>query len=243
MKKPFPHYPQLDAMDCGATCLRMISKYYGKSYSNQFLREKSFITREGVSMLGISEAAESIGFRTQGVKINLEQLKSAPLPCILHWNQAHFVVLYKIKGAKARKREGKDHSHLRALNPSRFYIADPAGEKYVLKEDEFLKCWASTVTDGEKTGTALLLEPTPEFYTKEFSDEKNKKSISFFFRYLRPFKSQIVQLFLALIIGSILSLIFPFLTQSIVDNGIATNNLSFVTLVLVAQLIFQFCTF
>ncbi|MDR3286967.1 MAG: peptidase domain-containing ABC transporter, partial [Prevotellaceae bacterium] len=96
----FPSYSQLDAMDCGATCLRIVAKYYGKLYSNKFLREKSFITREGVSMLGISDAAESIGFRTQGVKITLAQLQEAPLPCILHWNQSHFVVLYKIKKDK-----------------------------------------------------------------------------------------------------------------------------------------------
>ncbi|MDR0830383.1 MAG: peptidase domain-containing ABC transporter, partial [Prevotellaceae bacterium] len=140
--------------------------------------------------------------------------------------------------------KNKNNAHSLPFGEGRggvYYIADPAGEKYKLTADELLKCWASTVTDGEKTGTALLLEPTPDFYTKEIADEKNKKSISFFFRYLRPFKSQIVQLFIALIIGSILSLIFPFLTQSIVDNGIATNNLSFVTLILVAQLVL-FCT-
>ena len=98
MLKSFHHYCQLDAMDCGPTCLRMIAKYYGRNYTLQSLREKSFITREGFSMQGISEAAESIGFRTTGVKITLEQLiKEAPLPCILHWNQSHFVVLYDIK--------------------------------------------------------------------------------------------------------------------------------------------------
>ena len=108
----FPHYLQLDAMDCGPSCLRMIAKYYGKSYSLQTLRARSFITREGVSMLGISDAAESIGFRTSGVRISLEQLKKdVPLPCILHWNQNHFVVCYDIK----KKRSGY-----------RFYIADPA---------------------------------------------------------------------------------------------------------------------
>ncbi|MDR3287536.1 MAG: peptidase domain-containing ABC transporter, partial [Prevotellaceae bacterium] len=159
---------------------------------------------------------------TQGVKITLAQLQEAPLPCILHWNQSHFVVLYKIKKDK-------------------FYISDPVGEKYVLKKDELLKCWASTVTDGEQIGTALLLEPAPDFYTKEIDAEKNKKSIFFFFRYLKPFKSQIAQLFIGLLIGSILSLIFPFLTQSIVDKGIGNNNLSFVTLVLAAQLVL-FCT-
>jgi ATP-binding cassette subfamily B protein len=93
----FPHYTQLDAMDCGATCLRMIAKYYGRGFTNQTLRERSFITRSGVSLLGISEAAESIGFRSLGVQIPYEQLFEVPLPCILHWNQKHFVVLYKIK--------------------------------------------------------------------------------------------------------------------------------------------------
>jgi ABC-type bacteriocin/lantibiotic exporter with double-glycine peptidase domain len=97
----FPHYRQLDAMDCGPTCLRMIAKHYGRGYTLQTLRERSFITREGISMLEISDAAESIGFRTSGIKISLEQLKKeTPLPCILHWNQNHFVVLYKIKNDK-----------------------------------------------------------------------------------------------------------------------------------------------
>ena len=219
--RTFPHFTQLDQMDCGATCLKMIAKYYGKSYSNQLLREKSFITREGVSMLGISEAAESIGFHTIGVKISLKQLLEIQLPAILHWNQNHFVVLYKIKKEK-------------------FYISDPAGSKYILDKEGFTKCWASTVKNEERTGTALLLEPTPDFYTQE-DEEKNKKSISFFFRYLIPFKSQIAQLFTGLIVGSILSLIFPFLTQSVVDNGIGNNNLDFVTLILVAQLVL-FCT-
>jgi ATP-binding cassette subfamily B protein len=173
-------------------------------------------------MLGISEAAESIGFRTIGVKLTLKKLLETPLPCILHWNQNHFVVLYKIKKNK-------------------FYISDPAGSKYILKKEGFIKCWTSTEQNGEKAGMALLLEPTPDFYEKENFNGKNEKKVAFFFRYLKPFKSQIVQLFFGLIIGSILSLIFPFLTQSIVDKGIVTNNLSFVTLVLIAQLIL-FCT-
>ncbi|MDR1222725.1 MAG: peptidase domain-containing ABC transporter, partial [Tannerella sp.] len=101
MINSFPHYTQLDAMDCGPTCLRMIAKHYGRSYTLQNLREKCFITREGVSMLGISDAAESIGMHTQGVQITFEQLeKDALLPCILHWNQNHFVVCYGIKKKK-----------------------------------------------------------------------------------------------------------------------------------------------
>ena len=218
----FPHYTQLDAMDCGATCLRMVAKYYGKSYSNQTLREKSYITHSGVSMLGISDAAESIGFRTRGTKISFKQLvEDAPLPAILHWNQKHFVVLYKIK-------------------KEIFYIADPSGNKYTLGKNEFLTCWASTKANEQDYGIVLMLEPTPDFYTQE-DEEKNKKNITFFFRYLKPFKSQIAQIFIGLIVGSILSLIFPFLTQAIVDNGINNNNLSFVTLILIAQLVL-FCT-
>ena len=97
MSKSFPYYHQLDAMDCGPTCLRMVAKHYGKHYSLETLRQKSFIGREGVSMLGISIAAESIGFRTIGVHISFQQLCEAPLPCIVHWKQNHFVVVYDIK--------------------------------------------------------------------------------------------------------------------------------------------------
>lgn len=222
--KVFPNYKQLDAMDCGPTCLRMIAKYYGKSYSIQNLREKAFITREGVSMLGISDAAESIGFHTNGVQITFEQLaEEAPLPCILHWNQNHFVVCYGVK--KRRKGEYE------------IKISDPAGEKYVLNKEQFLKCWISTRSEGEDMGTALLLEPTPDFYTSDLEGEESKKSFRYFFRYLRPYRSQVIQLIIGLVVSSALALIFPFLTQAVVDQGIGNNNLSFITLILIAQLV------
>ena len=220
MLKPFPHFHQLDAMDCGPTCLRMIAKYYGRNYTLQFLRERSFITREGVSMLGISDAAETIGFRTGGVKITLEQLKNdVPLPCILHWNQNHFVVLHKIS-----QRRG-------------FSIADPASKKVVFDEEEFKRCWISSRTGEKDTGTALLLEPGPEFYDMDDEKEKSTRGLSFFFRYLTPFKKQFIQLILGMVTISLLQLIMPFLTQSLVDTGIRDNNLSFITLILIAQLI------
>lgn len=220
----FPSYRQLDAMDCGPTCLRMIAKYYGRSFSAQYLREKSFITREGVSMLGISDAAESIGFRTNGVKITFEQLiAEKPLPCILHWNQNHFVVCYDIK----KKRNG-DYEIM---------ISDPAGEKYTMSKEAFLRCWISSRSGGEDTGTVLLLEPTPDFYAQNDGLENSGKSIGYFFAYLRPYRSQIIQLIIGLLVGSALSLIFPFLTQAVVDQGIQNNNLSFITLVLTAQLV------
>ena len=215
----FPIYRQPDSMDCGPTCLRMIAKYYGRTYSLQSLREKAFITREGVSMLGISEAAESIGFRTQGVRIALEELESeCLLPCILHWNQNHFVICHKIK-------------------KGRFYIADPAAGLVSYTREEFKRCWVSTKVDGKDTGAALLLEPKPEFYDSEGEAEAGKRSLGFFFRYLSPYRREVIQLGLGMCTASILQLILPFLTQSLVDTGIRDNNLSFITLVLIAQLV------
>ncbi len=214
----FPHYTQLDAMDCGPTCLRMVAKYYGKNYSLQTLRERSFITREGVSLLGTSDAAESIGFRTMGVKISFKQLvEEVPLPCIAHWKQNHFVVVYHID------------------KKQNLYIADPAEGKIKLTPEEFKGGWISTRHEGEEKGICLLLEPTPDFYASE--DEKtNKASFRFLFSYLRPYKKFLIQLFLGLLAGSLLQLIFPFLTQSIVDFGIANRDIDFVYLVLIAQL-------
>ena len=229
---PFPFYQQLDGMDCGPTCLRMIAKYYGRSYTLQTLRERAFITREGVSLLGISDAAESIGFRTISVQVNIDQLKkNAPLPCILHWNQDHFVVLHKI--SKRRKGWwGKSDS-----TDAQFYIADPAGEKYVMNAEEFCKCWYSSKHAGNNTGIALLLAPTPAFYDHEDDKEKREKGLGHFFRYLLPYKSQYIQIIIGMILGSVLALIFPFLTQAMVDQGIGNHNLSFITLILIAQLI------
>lgn len=222
--KKLPSYRQLDSMDCGPTCLRMIAKYYGRTFSIQTLREKAFITREGVSMLGISDAAEAIGFRTNGVKITFEQLvEEVKLPCILHWNQNHFVVCYGIK-----KKRRCDYD---------IKISDPAGEKYTLNKEQFLKCWLSTKSEGKDMGTTLLLEPTPDFYTSDTDDDESKKSLRYFFRYLKPYKSQLIQLIVGLLVGSVLALIFPFLTQAVVDQGIGNNNLSFITLILIAQLV------
>lgn len=229
MIRPFPHYQQLDSMDCGPSSLRMIAKYYGRSYSLQTLRERSFITRQGVSMLGISEAAESIGFRTQGVRISLKQLKEdVSFPCILHWNQNHFVVLYAIR--KSRNHLGKEKSY-------HFYISDPAKGKYQMDEEGFKKCWLSTKTSGEEMGVVLLLTPTPDFYERIDDKEQQKKNLSFYLNYLFPYKSQIVQLAVGMLLGSIFALILPFLTQAVVDQGIENNNLNFITLILIAQLV------
>lgn len=224
VRKHFPHYSQLDAMDCGPTCLRMIAKYHGKHYSLQTLREKCFISREGVSMLGISDAAESIGMRSVGVRVTLQQLvEEAQLPCILHWNQNHFVVCHKIK----RKRNG---TYI-------FGIADPGARLLDYEQKEFEKCWYSTREGNRDLGTALLLTPGPDFDAADDEPEKNtKRDLLYFARYLIPFKSQFAQLMLGMVVGSALQMAFPFLTQSLVDIGIRDSNLGFITLILIAQL-------
>ena len=220
--KTLPHYTQHDVMDCGPTCLRMVAAYYGKRYSLEGLREKSFITREGVSMLGISEAAEKIGFRSICVQVGYEKLQEAPLPCIIHWNQQHFVVVYK-------------------LNDRYVWVADPGAGKLKYTKEEFCNCWLSSRKNEEDTGVALLLEPTPEFYTTEDEgDEVNRKGFSFLYSYLRPYRGLVGQLLLGLLLGSMIQLMLPFLTQSVVDFGINNQNLGFIYLVLIAQLMLSF---
>ncbi len=219
--KNFPYVPQLDSRDCGPACLAMISRFYGKVYSIQTLRERSFITRQGVSMLGISDAAESIGFRTIGARLSLRQLREeATLPCIAHWRQNHFVVVYRITKDKV-------------------YVSDPAEGNIRYTHEEFLNCWAANQGESEKEGICLLLEPTPEFYKQEGEDAR-RRGLGYLFSYLRPHHRFIVQLFVGLIAGSALQLIFPFLTQSIVDKGINARNIGFVYLVLLAQLMLFF---
>jgi len=210
----FKFYKQFDAMDCGPTCLRMIAKHYGRNFKQQTLNKMCEINREGVSLLGISDAAEKIGFRTLGVKLNSEQLKQAELPCILHWRQYHFVVLYKIKNKK-------------------YFLADPAAGLVTLTKSEFTRNWQA---DAEKfEGIAMLLAPTPQFYEQE--DEKGSEiKWSFLVRYLITYRKLVIQLLFGMGIGSLLQLITPFLTQSIVDIGINTRNLNFIYIILVAQI-------
>jgi len=220
MKSPF--YKQLDSMDCGPTCLRMIAKHYGKTFSLPFLREQCYIDKTGVSLSGISEGAELIGFRTLAVKVPLTSpdsypsLVEAPLPCLVHWNQNHFVVVYKIT-----KRY--------------IYIADPGSGKIKLLYKDFKKSFCSV---GEN-GIALLIETTPQFHTLNL-DEETKKGFSFLFQYLKPHYKLIFQLLIGLLLGTLFQLIFPFLTQSLVDVGIDTQNLNFIYLVLAGQLMLFF---
>lgn len=213
----FPFYKQLDQMDCGPTCLRMIAKYYGKNYPISYLREKAFITREGVSLGGIAEAAETIGFHTLAVSLDFGSLKNeVPLPCIAHWRQRHFVVIYKIQ-------------------KERIYIADPAHGLIDYSKEEFIKAWINKNSNEEDKGFLLLFETTPHLYEQE-EDKKEPLGFKHLFPYLKPYKKYIIQLFLGLTIGSILQLVLPFLTQSIVDYGINYQNINFIYLILAAQL-------
>ncbi len=216
--RSFPFFKQLDAKDCGPACLKMIAKYHGKSFSIQTLREKSHISRQGVSLVGISEAAESIGFRSVGVRLNWDQLQNqASLPCIAHWEQRHFVVIYKITSRKV-------------------FVADPAVGKVSYTKNEFLKSFISNQREGEAEGICLLLEPTPSFNNIE-NEKSDRASFSFLFKYLKPHRRLLIQLIIGMLIGSVVLMILPFLTQTIVDIGIGNRDIKFVYLVIIAQFV------
>jgi len=222
-----PFYKQRDSMDCGPTCLRMISSYFGRSYSMQLIRQKCDTSKEGVSLLGLSEAAESLGFHTSCVRIEYDQLKKeAPFPCIAHWKNSHFVVIYEIK---------KKRSLFKSLKESEMIkIADPAHGIISYTKKEFLNCWS---TDKNKTkGICLIFETTPRFYN-ENPESKQSLDFRYLLNFIKPYRRLITQLLLASLTGSLISLAFPFLTQSIVDYGINNSNLAFITMVLVAQMV------
>lgn len=237
MKTKFPFYKQPDSKDCGPTCLKIIAKHYKKTVSLEYLRSLSETTREGSSLLGISEAAEQMGFRSLGVKISLNNLKKAPLPCILHWNKNHYVVLYKIKENINSPFGGTKGG---------FYISDPGHGLLKYTQKEFLKHWiGNNASENNEEGIALLIEPTAKFYDSPLSpnggnskeDERSQNfGFGFLSRYLFKYKSFLWQLVIGLIAASLLQLIFPFLTQSVVDVGIKNQDIHFVYLILFAQL-------
>lgn len=219
---------QQDAMDCGPSCLAMIVKYYGKDVGIDQLRKICSLGKEGVSLLGISKAAEVIGFKTIGGRLSFDILAhKALLPCIVHWNQNHFVVVYKIR----KHNKGK----------YTVYVADPGKGLVTYTQEEFCEHWVSTKTGGEEKGIALLLEPTEQFYAQQ-SEEivPTKNRVKFLWGYLKKYKRFFTQLILGLLLGSLLQLIFPFLTQAIVDTGIGGKDIGFVWLVLLAEMMLLF---
>ena len=215
----FPFYKQHDSMQCCIACLQMICKYNGKEYSLESLSRYCFATTEGVSMLGISEAANKLGLHTICGRITMEQLPQAPLPCILHWSQNHFVILYKIK------------------NKKKFYIADPGKGLLTYAEKEFKDHWISTQSKGEEKGIAMFIQPTPAFYELSGETTNRKRSFKFLFGYIKQYRRYFGQIILGALVGCVLQLIFPFLTQAIVDIGITHQNLGIIYLILLGQLI------
>ena len=215
-------------MDCGPSCLAMIVKYYGKDVSIEQLRKICSLGKDGVSLLGISKAAETIGLKTIGGRLSLNTLAhEIPLPCIVHWNQNHFVVVYKIKKHNKEKYT--------------VYVADPGKGHVTYTKEEFCEHWISTKNNGEEKGIALLLEPTEQFYAQ--NDTKavpTQRRVKFLWSYLKKYKRFFTQLILGLLLGSLLQLVFPFLTQAIVDTGIGGKDVGFVWLVLLAEMMLLF---
>lgn len=218
MPRNFPFYQQLDAMDCGATCLRMVARHYGRFHSLDYLRELTYIGKQGVSLLGISDAAEHIGLQTLAVKTSYERLiEDLPLPCIAHWDQDHFVVIYK-----------GNHNHV--------WVADPAAGKFKLTKEAFLEHWVSDIEDGEEVGVLLLLEPMPEFYLQK-GQTINKSGFGYVLSYFRQYRPLLRQLGIGLLLGTVIQLVFPFFIKSIVDTGLFHNDFNFIAIIIIAQFV------
>lgn len=216
--KRFPIYRQLDYMDCGPTCLRMIGHFYGQLHSLEAMREATFIGKQGVSLLSLSEAAESLGYRTEAVAVDWNALQQDVwLPCIAHWRDRHFVVIYRVS---------RKYVH----------VADPAVGRIRYLRDEFLEGWQDSQSHS---GVLLLLEPTPQFYVYAQEKEASEKQPgwAFLFPFLKPFQRYLWQLLLGVVAISMIQFIFPFLAQSVVDEGIQNNNVHFVYIILIAQLV------
>ncbi len=241
MKKNFPTYYQTESKDCGPTCIKIISKFYGKQLSIEQLRQLSETTREGSSLLGLSEAFEKIGFRSIGLQTSLEKLYEVPLPCVLHWNKQHYVVLYKMS---KEKKENKLVSTFYKLIPfkkgktDKYYISDPAHGLIAFTKTEFLKSWiGNNANEKTEEGIVLIVEPTPKFYNENLEIEQQEAfGFKFISKYLIKYKRFVIQLIIGLLAGSLLNLITPFLTQSIVDVGIKNQDINFIYLILIAQL-------
>lgn len=212
----FPFFKQLDTMDCGPASLKIVCKHHGKTFSMKSIRDRCHITREGVSMLDISRAAEELGLRTLALKVSLEDLEQKiPLPCIIHWNYTHFVVVYKITKKKV-------------------YVSDPQVGLISYKKDEFVHFWKKSKDKGH----ILVLEPRPEF--EDMEDGEASKNLSQYFKYLLAYRRFFPQIFLSIILGISLSLVFPLISQAVVDIGINTHDLTFIHVLLIASVILTF---
>ncbi len=216
----FPFYKQRDSMQCGVACLLMICEYYGKKYSYEYISRICCATNEGVSLLAIKYAAKEVGLYAEGHKLDIESLLKLPLPCLLHWNQNHFVILFKVS------KDGQ-----------KFYIADPGKGLVVFCLEEFKRHWVSTSENGQDTGIAMFFNPTSYFYQMKDSVLKEGYSFNFLIKYLKQYQRFFILIIGGLLLGCLLQLIQPFLTQSIVDVGIEEKNIGFIWMILLGQLL------
>lgn len=212
--KKFPSYRQLDAMDCGPACLRIISKFYGKYLSLQFLREKCGVSKEGVSVYDLCTGAENIGLRSFATKVDFEKLeKSVSLPCIIHWDNSHFVVVYKIK-------------------KGRIYISDPAKGLVSYSKKEFCEKW---LKNGKSLGVIIIFSPTPKFDGLESSRANWVQAYNYLIKYMKPYKRYAIHLLLVMLFITGIESLFPFISQAVIDIGIGSNDLNFIQLILIAN--------
>lgn len=203
--KRFPHYHQMDQMDCGPTCLRMVARYHGREVDQELLRDQCGLTREGVSLGGIANAAEGLGMKSLAVQIPPERLTEVPLPCIAHWRQRHFVVIHKL-----------DRNHV--------HVADPAHGLIKYELDTFCDGWlGNPAASNSNMGLLLLLEPTPEFYATDLSEGERQYGLRFLLPYFRPYRALFTQLWLGLLIGSLILLGLPFLPKPSSITAFATT--------------------
>jgi len=214
----FPFYKQLDAMDCGPTCLRIIAKYYGKEYSLNRLREYCLISREGVSLLGLSQAAEQIGFKSLAVQVSYDNLEKLPLPVIIHWRDRHFVVVYKIVKDK-------------------IFISDPAHGLITYQKQDFLDQWIGGKAKEVMQGVVLLLEPTDDFHAIKNDRHQSEIGFRYLLSYLKDFKKPLIYLFTLTLLGSLFQVILPFISQAVIDRGIKRLDIEFIYLMLIAQVV------
>nr|WP_068893237.1 peptidase domain-containing ABC transporter [Pedobacter panaciterrae] len=245
----FPSDRQMDMMDCGPACLKIIAKHYGKFYSLQYLRDKCGITKEGVSFLDLSHAAECIGLRTLSLKCTIEDLLyKVPLPAIVHWDDSHFVVVYKVTGIKKRGLETKKSNHEQLIEKGKIYISDPAKGLVTYKTSEFMRKWLKSDLGGASTsgidnkGILMAIEPQADFYERQASEKLDRrKTFSHFISYFKPYKRSFATLFLVMLLVTILQGFLPFISKSVIDVGIQTHDLDFINIVLLANIAIYVC--
>jgi len=213
----FPFEYQLDTMDCGPACLKIILKHFGKYYSLQILRDLCGITKEGVSLLDLSYGAEKTGLHTLAIKSSIVDLhKKVPMPCIIHWKNSHFIVVYK-------------------TSKTRVYVSDPAKGLLSYAYQEFVDGWYK---DGEDQGVILAVEPMANFMQRDLEEKtERKKTFENVLGYFTPYKKSLMTILGVMLIATILQAFLPFISKAVIDVGIQTRDVDFINIVLIANIV------